>query len=148
MEINDNCTVILSTSCAGNYSANNVLCNNGNMFYVTSGLYPQEIVIKLSTHCMINSITLTAIGISKIEFLVCESSTNLETALWRSVFISDANEADPLEFQRLSVDFPRPNTSCVSLLKIRILSGYQEFAVIKQLCIIGNVIKLLSNKYL
>ena len=137
MDLNERGVVVFSSSNDGVHMADNVLSKSRQSnFFVTNGLFPQEIVIKFEVPVIIISAAVISLGIRKIEFQVCESVSNEH---WKSVFISDANEADHLEFQRLSIEIPKAHTNSISLLKIRILGGYNDFVVINKLSLIGSV---------
>ncbi len=108
--------VISSASCYSSvHPPSAVLENNVTSFWMTTGIFPQEIVLQLAESSSIKSVDLIATGLRNIELSKCDGQ---QASNWERVSISDADDADG-EIQRLSVQIPARLTANFLRLKVR-----------------------------
>jgi hypothetical protein len=122
---------------------------NEKGYFITTGGFPQEIVIQLGKTSTIRSIDLVSIGVGKIELAGYESPNsdglqnplNLSPSDWNVFSSAKAQDTDPGEFQRLSLVVPQAPKVRATLLKVTILSGTEAFVVVRSMSILGNKVK-------
>jgi hypothetical protein len=70
--------VIATTSFDTRFDAQNIFSSSMSEFWVTTGLFPQEITIDLGASKSLQSLKLTTSGAKKVEVLGCENTTMAE----------------------------------------------------------------------
>jgi heat shock protein beta-11 len=67
--------VIFSTSYDDKYSPHNILNSSNSMFWTSTGLYPQEIVLSLSSGKIISELAIQGVNIKKLSIETCENDS-------------------------------------------------------------------------
>jgi heat shock protein beta-11 len=84
-----------------------------NTFWMTTGVFPQEIVIQLGEPSLIKGVELMSTGIRKVELAKSEGPSNM----WETIVETESTESDS-EVQRMSLQAPpRVTAGC---LRIRV----------------------------
>jgi len=135
--MDENASVVMSTS-FDMCRRPELIFENEKGYFITTGGFPQEIIIRLGKPSTIRSIDLVSIGIGKIEVSSSDSSGDTN---WEVFASASAHDADPGEFQRLSLNVPQSPKVRAYVLKISILSSTEQFVVIKSLSVLGNNVK-------
>ena len=108
--------VITSASCYSiNHPPNAVLESNASTFWMTTGIFPQEIVLQLAESSTIKSVELIATGLRNIELSKCDGQ---QANTWERVSVSEADDADG-EIQRLSMQVPSRLSANFLRIKVR-----------------------------
>jgi heat shock protein beta-11 len=129
--------VILSTCVDERYPAANIVDGKPNTYFVTTGLYPHEIILGVkggSTN--ISRIVLTSSGIKKLRLEKCTdvAPSKFETIVDCEVANRENNGRQVEQFQLNKATAG----SGVTFLKVVIASGYEEFAGVYELSIEGD----------
>ncbi len=120
--------VIFSSSYDDKHPPQNVLTNN-KLFWSSTGLYPQEILLQLESPSNINSVNISSYGIKKISIESCENDSAIN-------FIKQAEIYDvPFKDSKTQSFFMTFNGQkrIAKLIRIIIDEGYDDF------CAINNI---------
>ena len=94
------CSVISASSNDLVHSPSSILAGgDNNSFWISTGIFPQEIVIQLGVASSIKSVDITSMGIRKIQLDKCEGP---QANNWEIVSAAEANDADG-DLQRLAL---------------------------------------------
>ena len=119
--------IIFSSCYDEKYPPQNILDNQKNKYFISTGMYPQEICVQFNETRSLNSINLNAFGIKKICILTCESDSAVN-------FKKQAEQSEipnSNKIQNIKLDLTgRPS---VRVLKIEVLEGYDNFFSIHNL---------------
>ncbi len=107
------CSIISSSSNDMSHPASKII-EKGTNFWVSSGLFPQEIIIQLGESSTINNVDIVSTGIKRIQLGKCEGP---QANSWEDISDNDADEADG-ELQRLSLKVPQKTTASYLRLKV------------------------------
>ena len=116
--------VIATTSFDTRFDAQGIFSSDMSEFWVTTGLFPQEITIDLGATKSLQSLKLTTSGAKKVEVLGCENTTMAE--------FKSLGEVSPDE----NGGAPNANTvslvggSSTRLVKLVIKEGWGDFAAV------------------
>ncbi len=121
--------VIFSTSYDDKYPPHNILSSSNSMFWVSTGLYPQEIVLNLPLQKVINEIQISCIGIKKLSIEACEN----DSAVKFTVQSEQANIPNKNSVQDINCKFNSKSTS--KIIKIVIHEGHGFFSCINNVSI-------------
>jgi hypothetical protein len=83
------------------------------MFRVTTGSFPQELVIQLGTSSALKSVELVSLGIRKVEVAKCEGS---QANTWETVATETSDDGD--DIQRFRLDIPPRITATYLRVKV------------------------------
>ena len=113
--------IIFSSSYDEKYPPENILDNQKNKYFISTGMYPQEICLQFNENRSINSINLNAFGIKKLCILTCESDSAVN-------FQKQAEQSKILNSNKLqNIKLDLADKPSVKVLKIVILEGYDDF---------------------
>jgi len=101
-------------------------------FWVSTGSYPQELILQLGEPSMIKSIDIISTSIRQIELSKCESS---QANTWDVVSQAEAGDGDG-DVQRLSLNIPPRLTA--TYLRVKILSGWSDYITIHRMSVLGT----------
>ena len=113
--------LLMTTSVDPSFPAENVLTTNPREFWISTGLFPQELLFHLSPPLLPRSIRIISTNVRQIAVEGCESThpgnfTKIgETEL-------GSNSGD-LQRESVEVNAQRP----VNFVKVVVLSGWDEF---------------------
>ena len=102
-------------------------------FWVSTGSFPQELILQLGETSMIKSIDVISSGIRSIELAKCEGSQ--ANGNWELVSQAEAGDGDG-DVQRLSLQVPPRLTA--TYLRIKILSGWNDYITVYRLSVLGT----------
>lgn len=119
--------------------------SNPRNFWMSSGLYPSELVVTFGEHSTVRTVEITSVGIKRLEVMKCENGVN---SGWEQMVLEDVDDADG-GIQRLSPNIPFGEKA--SQIKIKIHEGFGAFVCIYKVGITGaasadSKVKL-GNKY-
>mmetsp|Transcript_56182 Transcript_56182/g.64463 ORF Transcript_56182/g.64463 Transcript_56182/m.64463 type:complete len:144 (+) Transcript_56182:100-531(+) len=129
--------IVLSTCNDERFPATCILDGKPNTFFVTSGLFPHEIIIGMKGgSASISRILLSSSGIKKFRIEKCNDSTpsRFEPIVDCEVANRDATGRQVEQFQlnKATAGFG------ITYLKVVIASGHEDFAAIYDLAIEGE----------
>jgi len=123
--------VLMATSLDSRHSIENIVDGRINTFWISTGLFPQEIVIALSSCVLLKTVTLTTM---KVSHVILESSnTNIKE--FRTL---NSQEIQDGTIQTTSFSIP-PDTKA-KYLKFIFKKGYADFITVHKLNVTGDVI--------
>ena len=94
------CSVISASSNDLVHIPTSIISRNGNSsFWMSTGIFPQEIVIQLGAASLIKTVDIISMGVRKIQLDKCEGP---QANSWEIVSGAEANDADG-DLQRLSL---------------------------------------------
>ncbi|TNV75526.1 hypothetical protein FGO68_gene10992 [Halteria grandinella] len=111
-----------ATSFDERFDPNNVLNKDPNKFWITTGLYPQEILIDLGGTKPVNEVKFIVSGARKIVIEGCKTTNASE---FKKVGESKDLANKPGQRQTDSVKLSEPAPYC--LLKFVIVDGWEDF---------------------
>lgn len=129
--------VVLSTCNDERYPAANILDGKNNSYFVTTGLFPHEIILGVKGgSANIGRIVLTSSGIKKLRLEKCTdvAPTKFETIVECEVANREGSARQVEQFQLNKATAG----SGVTFVKIVIASGHEEFAGIYSFVIEGD----------
>lgn len=129
--------VVLSTCTDERYPASNIVDGKPNTYFVTTGLYPHEVILGIKGGSSnISRIVLTSSGIKKLRLEKCTdvAPSKFETIVDCEVANRENSGRQVEQFQLNKATAG----SSVTFLKVVIASGYEEFAGIYELSIEGD----------
>eukprot|EP00164_Ancoracysta_twista_P000081 GFYU01000115.1.p1 GENE.GFYU01000115.1~~GFYU01000115.1.p1 ORF type:complete len:139 (-),score=20.64 GFYU01000115.1:57-473(-) len=126
-------SIVMATSSDENHPAEHIINGNDEQFWVTTGMYPQEVIISLGAPAKIMRMkTLT----TNVQNLVCEKSENPQPVNFERVFdfnIQDRNG-------RIQTEVHQVKSVTARYLKFIITGGYDDFATIHSIQVEGVTI--------
>jgi heat shock protein beta-11 len=114
--------------------------SDGSSFFMSTGLFPQEIIISLAEPANIKSIELSGRGIKVIELGKIDSP---QTSNWDAVASSSLE--DDGNIQRIVLEAKTRNTFIASSVRLRIVSGWDSFVSIHKISVIGSPVTTLID---
>lgn len=127
-------SVLYSTSYDMTHPPSNICDNDEATFWMTTGLYPQEVAFKFSKPIQITRITIVC---GKAKNVVMYSATNPELTEWVQVD-SYKFESKPVKQQ----DTHKLNMQSASYgLKVEILQGWDAFSAIYLIRVDGPTVR-------
>ena len=113
-------TIIGSSSYDPKHPPFSVIDGDYNTFWLTTGNFPQEIIVQLGDPSLIKGVELMSTGIRKVELAKSEGPSNM----WETIAEAESNESDS-EVQRISLQAPpRVTAVCLRIKVIDILYIY------------------------
>ena len=111
-----------ATSFDERFNPKNVLDQSRDKFWITTGLYPQELAIELKKPQPINAIRFVTTGAKKIEIQGCKDSKGDDfVKLGESKEIANNGSGEQNESIAMQESFP------VTFFKFIILDGWDDF---------------------
>jgi hypothetical protein len=95
-------SVLSSSSFDLKHPPASVIDGEYNTFWLTTGFFPQEIVIQLGEPSVIKGVEVVASGIRRIELSKCEGA---QANMWESIVETEASDADN-DVQKISLQAP------------------------------------------
>ena len=108
-------TVTSASSCDMQHPPSAIIDGNSSTFWLTTGSFPQEIVLQLGESSSIRSVELISIGIRNIELYKCEGP---QANSWEKISSSEADDADG-DIQRLSLQLSSSKLTA-TFLRLRV----------------------------
>ena len=121
--------VIFSTSYDDKYPPQNMLSSGYSMFWTSTGLYPQEIVLSLPLQKVVNEIQVSCIGIKKLSIESCENDSAVKFIVQSEI----ENIPNRSSVQDINCKFSSKSMS--KIIKIVIHEGYGFFSCINTISI-------------
>lgn len=121
--------VIFSTSYDDKYPPHNILDSSNSIFWTSTGLYPQEIVLSLSQARVINEIIIKGINIKKISIESCENDSAVKFTSQCDL----SNIPEKKNIQEIQCKFS--NKISTKIVKIIIYEGHSFFCCINSISI-------------
>lgn len=121
--------VIFATSFDEKYPPTNILNSSNGMFWASTGLYPQEIVLSLAQARPIKEIAIQCYNIKKLQIESCENDSAVKFVVQSEM----SNIANRNGLQQVTCKFNSNANN--KILKIVILEGHKEFCTINSISI-------------
>lgn len=129
--------VILSTCNDERFPPSNILDGKPNTFFITTGMFPQEIILGMKGGAAnISRVLLSGSGIKKFRLEKCSDATptKFETIVECEIANRENSGRQVEQFQLNKATAG----SAVNFLKVVLVSGYEDFAAIYDLAIEGD----------
>jgi hypothetical protein len=124
-----------STSWDPMHSPSAIIDGKSGTYWISTGLFPQEVTIALPELSSIKKIEIVSQGIKQMEVLKCET---LNTASWERICLQrEVDDADG-ELQRLSPSITSDTRA--SHVRIKILTGWTDIVSIFKVSINGSTV--------
>lgn len=136
--------VVLSTCGDERYPPSSMLDGKPNTYFMTTGLYPQEIILGMKAGPVnLSRIHLSSSGIKKLRLDKCTdtTATRFETIVECEVANREAQGRQVEQFQ-LNKATAGAN---INFVKIAILSGYEDFSAIYDFAMEGEAVGSASS---
>lgn len=101
-------------------------------FWMTTGNFPQEIVVQLAESCSVKSVEIVSMSIRAVELWGSDGYTHSAGERFARVEASD-NDG---ELQRFTM--PVTTKSTATCLRLKIISGWGDYCSIHRLNVTGN----------
>lgn len=115
--------ILFSSSFDEKYSPLNVLESNSKIFWTSTGMYPQELILSLDSEKTVNSINVIGYNIKKIVIESCENENSINSTFRQAELNEIAFKEGKI--QDFNVDFSVKKP--IKLIKFIILEGYDDF---------------------
>jgi len=103
-------------------------------FWVSTGMFPQELTVALPETCMLKRVELVSQNIRSLEVSVCHAKN--WDAQWERLCVQrDVDDADG-QLQRLSPNIGQETKA--AYLRIKVLAGYADIISIFKVCVTGT----------
>ncbi|CAI2381878.1 unnamed protein product [Moneuplotes crassus] len=116
--------VISATSFDQRFSSQNIFENDMSTFWMTTGLYPQELVIDLKAPHNLNELKLKSMRVKNIKIEACTDNSGSE--FFEVGKKEMDNNSDSMQTEKISLT----GANGIILLKIIIQEGHDDFASI------------------
>eukprot|EP00824_Muranothrix_gubernata_P017282 TRINITY_DN35509_c0_g1_i1.p4 TRINITY_DN35509_c0_g1~~TRINITY_DN35509_c0_g1_i1.p4 ORF type:complete len:126 (+),score=22.61 TRINITY_DN35509_c0_g1_i1:3-380(+) len=117
--------VIAATSYDENFNVRNVLNKNPKDFWITTGMFPQELLIDLKVPKAISRVTLQTTAVRKIKIEGCEKNSPTDFTVLKEA--QEFGGKGGMQKETISVN---EMGSQFHFVKIIILEGYEDFATV------------------
>ena len=124
--------VISASSFSRAHPPSAILDKSPGSFWITTGSFPQEIVVQLAESCSIKSVEFVSMGIKCVELWGSDSYTH---SAGERIGKTEASDLDG-ELQRFSL--PISSKSTATCLRIKILSGWSDYCSIHRFNVSGS----------
>ncbi|GIL84458.1 hypothetical protein Vretimale_19010 [Volvox reticuliferus] len=127
----ENGGLIVMASCTDErFPPENMLDGKDNTFWVTTGMFPQEFVLKLESCIRVSKITTLSLNVRKLAVEKCDQE---KPDQFEKVFeVELANRGDRLQTEVHQVNIR------AKYLKFMILQGHGEFATVNRVSVVGG----------
>ncbi|KAL0233938.1 hypothetical protein PCE1_002442 [Barthelona sp. PCE] len=132
-------TIHVSTSFHIDHPPSSIL-DDSNSFFMTTGLFPQEVIINLNASCQIERFVLEASGLSLAEIYLTDDQQISQHTNWMAVCELSGTTSDGALESFYSEASRLDNPISATHIRLRILSGIDPFVAIKQLITTGSVL--------
>ena len=122
--------VPLCTANNEEHPASNILDGNSSTFWLSTGLFPQEVLISLPETSLVTSISIMC---SHVKELLIEKSVNEDAADLENLLKSELEYQETLQKQEFKLSTPTQ----IRNLKLIVQSGYDHFVSINSINIIN-----------
>jgi hypothetical protein len=109
-------SVLSSSSYDIKHPPSSVIDGEYNTFWLTTGSFPQEIVIQLGEPSQIKGVEVISTGIRKIDLSKCEGS---QANMWESILEMEVSDSDN-DVQKISLQAPPRVTAQYLRIKVGI----------------------------
>mmetsp|Transcript_21390 Transcript_21390/g.36470 ORF Transcript_21390/g.36470 Transcript_21390/m.36470 type:complete len:170 (+) Transcript_21390:169-678(+) len=127
----DNGAAVVMSSCVDErFPPEHMLDGKDSSFWITTGLFPQEFVLKLKGVVQVSKITTLSLNVKKLAVEKCEQDR--PDAFDRVFEVELTNRGDRLQTEVHQVNIR------AKYLKFTILSGHGEFATVNRVSVVGE----------
>lgn len=126
-DINSGGNILFATSYDLNHAPINVIDGKSSSYWISTGVFPQELILQFSDTSSIRKVELISTGVKYIELLKCENS---QPNTWEKIGELEAGDGDG-EAQRLN--FPIPSRTNATYLRFKVSSSYYDKAMLSSL---------------
>lgn len=125
-------TVLAPTSVDPAHPPQNILDEDDRSFWMTTGLFPQEVIIRLDDVSTIQRIGLRTTNVQKVAILASTESSSLHDSAspteWETIGEASIGDTDGrLQIETITVERPAKD---VSHIKIQLLKGWDDFCAV------------------
>jgi heat shock protein beta-11 len=114
--------VVFSSSFDDKFLPSNVLISGNREYWVSTGLYPQELFIQMESEKLINSVSISTYAVKRITFESCENDSAVNFT--KQAEMNDVPFKDG-KLQEFFLNFNQQKPS--KLIKMTINEGYDDF---------------------
>jgi len=123
--------ISVATSCDKNHPPEHCIDGQSETFWVTTGLFPQELVVSFQSRMTLTNVQITSYNVKQLSLY---KSTDSDVSECEKI---DERELDQVEGQLQKEEFHLSNVSA-NHLKLVIQAGYDHFATIHRLHVQGS----------
>ncbi|KAG2449646.1 hypothetical protein HYH02_005178 [Chlamydomonas schloesseri] len=127
----ENGGLVVMASCSDErFPPENMLDGKDNTFWVTTGMFPQEFVLRLESCIRVSKITTLSLNVRKLAVEKCDQE---KPDQFEKVFeVELANRGDRLQTEVHQVNIR------AKYLKFMVLQGHGEFATVNRVSVVGG----------
>mmetsp|Transcript_19748 Transcript_19748/g.19860 ORF Transcript_19748/g.19860 Transcript_19748/m.19860 type:complete len:139 (-) Transcript_19748:156-572(-) len=125
-------SVIAASSFDIMHPPQNIIEGDPRSFWISTGVFPQELVIQLGESSVVKIVEVISTGIKMIELLRCDQPN---PNLWEAVSTQEPDDSEG-DMQRIQLQVSQRSTA--TYLKIRVLAGYTDFITIHKVSVKGS----------
>mmetsp|Transcript_65619 Transcript_65619/g.182515 ORF Transcript_65619/g.182515 Transcript_65619/m.182515 type:complete len:216 (-) Transcript_65619:174-821(-) len=127
--------VIMVTSLDENHPGENVLDGTDQSFWISTGLYPQEILLLLGRPSRVSCIKLSSTHVRSVRIEGCREEQPVNFTTLAEDELEDTQGR--LQARELRCDEHVP----FGFIRVVVLSGWHDFCTIHRICVDGDVIE-------
>eukprot|EP00929_Paragymnodinium_shiwhaense_P016170 TRINITY_DN12437_c0_g1_i1.p3 TRINITY_DN12437_c0_g1~~TRINITY_DN12437_c0_g1_i1.p3 ORF type:complete len:135 (-),score=34.97 TRINITY_DN12437_c0_g1_i1:127-531(-) len=122
-------SVVMVSSLDDQHPGDNIIDGNGNTYWTSTGLYPQEIVLQLGTASKINTVQMATTNVKCVRVEGCAEETPVNFKLLCE------GELEEKQGQLQHKDIACHADDTFSFVKLTILSGWSDFCSIHKVSV-------------
>lgn len=123
-------SVVMASSADERFPPENILDGKDATFWMTTGMFPQEVVLQLKGVVQVSKITTLSMNVKKLSVEKCD--TDKPDAFDKVFEVELPNRGDRLQTEVHQVNIR------AKFLRFTLLSGHGEFATINRVSVVGE----------
>ncbi|GAB9466070.1 hypothetical protein Gpo141_00003455 [Globisporangium polare] len=123
--------VTAATSFDPNFPPGNILDGEQTTKWVTTGSFPQEVVVQLATTASISRVKTWSTNVKEVSVEICSGPTPTK---WEKLYDSKLGENDG----NMQVESENVKLGDASFVKFKILSGWSDFVTLHRVSVEGS----------
>eukprot|EP00949_MAST-11_sp_MAST-11-sp1_P004929 g4929.t1 len=127
-------SVVSASSYDNDHPPSLIVDGNDHTFWSSTGMYPQEFVIKLGSTSQITRIKTLTTNVKKLVVERCEGVTPVS---WEKVYDMEIPDTDG----RLQVESNQVQRITANFLKFKLTSGWGDFATVHKVSVEGKALR-------
>uniref|UniRef100_K3WRE4 F5/8 type C domain-containing protein n=1 Tax=Globisporangium ultimum (strain ATCC 200006 / CBS 805.95 / DAOM BR144) TaxID=431595 RepID=K3WRE4_GLOUD len=126
--------VTAATSFDPNFPPSNILDGEQGTKWITTGSFPQEVIVQLATTASISRVKTWSMNAKEVSVEVCSGPAPTK---WEKLYDSKLSENDG----NLQIESENVKLGDASFIKFKILSGWNDFVTLNRVSVEGSTLR-------
>eukprot|EP00798_Chlamydomonas_sp_ICE-L_P029564 gene29564-5914_t len=127
-------SIIMATAVDERFPPENLLDGKDSSFWMTTGMFPQEVVLALKKGVNVSKITTLSMNVNKMIVEKCDQDNPMSGSFEKLFEVDLPNRGDRLQTEAHQV------STRARFLKFVLVSGHGEFAVVNRVSVVGTAL--------